>query len=45
MVALLLVIRLQKGVPLVLEFTVVMQFIAFMALPTRIEAKEALAKK
>ena len=29
--------------PLVLEFTVVMQFIAFMALPTRIEAKEALA--
>jgi hypothetical protein len=45
MVALLLVIRLQKGMPLVLEFTVLMQFIAFMALPTRIDAKEGLARK
>ena len=45
MVALLLVIRLQKGMPLVLEFTVALQFIAFMALPTRIDAKEVVAKK
>ena len=45
MVALLLVIRLQKGMPLVLEFTVLLQFIAFMALPTRIDVKEGLARK
>jgi hypothetical protein len=45
MVALLLVIRLQKGMPLVLEFTVALQFITFMALPTRIESKKALVKK
>lgn len=35
MVALLLVIRLQKGVPLVLEATVALMFLAFVALPTR----------
>ena len=45
MVALLLVIRLQKGMPLVLEFTVALQFIAFMAMPTMVEAKEQLARK
>ncbi len=39
MVALLLVIRLQKGTPLVLELTVVLMFILFVALPTRAAAK------
>jgi hypothetical protein len=45
MVALLLVIRLQKGMPLIVEMTVALQFLAFMALPTRIEAKEQLVRK
>jgi len=35
MVALLLVIRLQMGVPLVLEVTVALMFILFVALPGR----------
>lgn len=39
MVALLLVIRLQKGMPLVLEVTVVLMFLFFVALPTRAPAK------
>ena len=39
MVALLLVIRLQKGMPLVLEVTVVLMFLLFVALPTRAPAK------
>jgi len=38
MVALLLVIRLQKGMPLVLELTVVLMFLVFVALPTRAPA-------
>lgn len=45
MVALLLVLRLQTGTPLILELTVALQFIAFMALPTRAEAKGALVRK
>lgn len=38
MVALLLVIRLQKGMPLVLEITVALMFLVFVALPTRAPA-------
>ena len=38
MVALLLVIRLQMGAPLILEMTVLLQFLAFVALPTRADA-------
>jgi hypothetical protein len=34
MVALLLVIRLQKGMPLVAELTVALEFLVFLALPT-----------
>ena len=40
MVALLLVIRLQEGAPLVLELMVALQFIVFLALPARAEAKQ-----
>jgi hypothetical protein len=36
-VALLLVIRLQAGLPLVLEAIVALEFIVFLALPTRTE--------
>ena len=43
MVALLLVIRLQAGLPLVLEFIVAAEFLIFMALPTR--AQTAGGKK
>jgi len=39
MVALLLVIRLQRGAPMVLELMVALQFLVFLALPTRAEAK------
>ena len=35
MVGLLLVIRLQKGMPLILEMTVALMFVAFLALPNR----------
>lgn len=45
MVALLLVLRLQTGTPLILELTVALQFIAFMALPTRADVKEGLIQK
>jgi hypothetical protein len=38
MVALLLVIRLQRPVPLALEAMVAVQFILFLALPVRAEA-------
>ncbi len=38
MVALLLVIRLQAGLPLVLEAIVAVEFLIFLALPTRAEA-------
>jgi hypothetical protein len=37
MVALLLVIRLQTGLPLVLELIVAVEFLIFLALPTRAE--------
>jgi len=39
MVALLLVIRLQKGAPLVAEITVALQFLVFLALPARVPAR------
>ncbi|MGA8768048.1 MAG: hypothetical protein WB559_13600 [Candidatus Acidiferrales bacterium] len=39
MVALLLVIRLQKGMPLVLEVTVALMFLVFLAVPTRATVK------
>jgi hypothetical protein len=39
MVALLLVIRLQKGMPLVLEVTVALMFVLFLAIPTRATVK------
>jgi hypothetical protein len=38
MVALVLVLRLQSTMPLVLELTVLLQFLVFLALPTRREA-------
>jgi hypothetical protein len=41
-VALLLVMRLQTGVPLVLELTIALQFLVFLALPVR--ADEARSK-
>jgi hypothetical protein len=41
MIALLLVIRLQKGMPLVLELTVAFMFVAFMAFPVRARARSA----
>ncbi len=37
MVALLLVIRLQAGLPLVLEVIVAMEFLVFLALPTMVQ--------
>jgi hypothetical protein len=40
MVALLLVIRLQKGMPLVAELTVALEFLVFLALPTRAGARD-----
>jgi hypothetical protein len=40
MVALLLVIRLQKGMPLAAELTVALEFLVFLALPTRAEARD-----
>jgi hypothetical protein len=39
MVGLLLVIRLQMGMPLVLEVTVASMFVLFLAMPTRVSAK------
>jgi len=39
MVGLLLVIRLQMGMPLVLEVTVALMFVLFLAMPTRATAK------
>jgi len=40
MVALLLVIRAQKGVPFVLEAIVAFQFLLFLALPTNAQARQ-----
>jgi hypothetical protein len=45
MVALLLVIRLQRGTPFILELTVALQFLVFMALPTSSELKTGALKK
>jgi len=39
MVAFVLVIRMQKGMPLVLEATVALMFVLFLAIPTRAIAK------
>jgi hypothetical protein len=39
MVAFVLVIRMQKGMPLVLEATVALMFVLFLAMPTRAVAK------
>lgn len=44
MVALLLVVRMQMGAPLVLELMVVLQFIVFLALPSRAEATQGVRK-
>jgi len=39
MVAFVLVIRMQKGMPLVLEATVALMFVLFLAIPTRVVVK------
>ncbi|MGH9681813.1 MAG: hypothetical protein ACRD4Y_17840, partial [Candidatus Acidiferrales bacterium] len=44
MVALLLVLRLQAGVPLVLELIVSVEFIVFLAVPTRVKSAKAPAR-
>jgi hypothetical protein len=44
MVGLLLVIRLQKGMPLVLEATVALMFLTFMLLPTSKAVARASSK-
>jgi hypothetical protein len=41
MVAFVLVIRMQKGMPLVLEVTVALMFVLFLTIPTRAMAKAA----
>lgn len=45
MVGILLVLRLQQAVPLILEFTVAIQFLIFLALPTRMEATQAAVRR
>jgi hypothetical protein len=45
MVFLLLVIRRQVGTPVLVEFTVLMQMVVFMCLPSAKPKKEALACK
>ena len=40
MVALLLVVRLQAGLPLVLEFIVAVEFLIFLALPTMLKTAD-----
>ena len=45
MVALLLVIRLQIGLPFVLEIIVLFQFLIFLALPTRAQPGEQGGKR
>jgi hypothetical protein len=46
MVVLLILIRIQSGAPLVAEFTVLAQFMVFMALPSQKKSPQgALAKK
>ena len=44
MVALLLVLRLQAGLPLVLEAIVAVEFLIFLALPTRAETTKQTRK-
>lgn len=41
-VLLLLAVRLQQGMPVVLEVTVILQFLVFLALPTRATAPRPL---
>src|SRR6266446_5472217 len=45
MVALLLVVRLQAGFPLVLEAIVAVEFLIFMALPTRAKTAEGARRR
>lgn len=44
MVALLLVVRLQMGTPLVLELMVALQFLVFAALPTSSAARQQVRR-
>ncbi len=44
MVALLLVVRLQAGLPLVLEVIVAVQFLIFLAVPTRAETTKGATR-
>jgi hypothetical protein len=45
MVMLLIVVRMQQGTPILAELTVLMQFILFLALPTKSSSKFAFARK
>jgi hypothetical protein len=45
MVALLLVLRLQAGLPLVLEVIVAAEFVIFMALPVKVAKTEAQRRR
>ena len=44
-VALLLIVRLQRGMPLVLEFTVAFEFLLFFALPSTAEAMHGARRR
>ncbi len=45
MVALLLVLRLQAGLPLVLEVIVAVEFVIFLAVPTRVKKTKGLQRR
>ena len=45
MVAVLLVIRLQQPIPLALEIMIAAQFVLFLALPVRAEAKSGVRSR
>jgi hypothetical protein len=45
MVAILLVVRLQQPIPLALEIMIAAQFLLFMALPARAEAKSGAKRR
>ncbi len=45
MVVLLIVMRAQVGTPMIAEFTVLAQFIVFLALPTQKPAREVLLRQ
>jgi hypothetical protein len=45
MVLLLFVVRMQWGVPMVVELTVLAQFIVFLALPIQKTPREALSRR